>query len=550
MNAIAELPSRLEAILQGIAPGGREAPDMRALERAVESVRQRVGERSGALATSDRVERAAAQLLRSREAPSRGQAFLLAHAFSLKLKSLGGRSALEHEEVGGRLLDHWRAQARNGQMRPSHWRGLFFSYLQAEAGEIDQLRVLLKFALTQVERHATNRPDWLDGVLRHQRLLGRSPTLGYAEEFIAGKLDELRDLQGTVEIPPASWFWADLIRSVGTCIHGMDMETLQRRLPDLLQFAERTPGAINPLLAACLQRLAQLDSSRRSEALLQMSLRHWGSPQLQRNQLWTQVSTAAKQMVCGWLAQEDLEDFYKLCKDEKEVDDRRLKFWLRFKQQMTYTMILLGPDLRSSRARDVHDFIRRKGDRLGDLTKTSGRNNAILMCIGGWLFVEFSQTGNACYAFKLDKHKVELGRRVYQHADLRRDDHDLRLLHADRRGGWEEMFLDRLEEVGVKTDEPRIRQRASAEASTTGSSTSAAASRSRPARSEQEEPFRAGWAVSPDKIVAQLKNMGFKVSDRRPQGGTVWVTKDAVGNGAEKLRRLGMRYKEGKGYYL
>lgn len=56
--------------------------------------------------------------------------------------------------------------------------------------------------------------------------------------------------------------------------------------------------------------------------------------------------------------------------------------------------------------------------------------------------------------------------------------------------------------------------------------------------------------MSPDKIVAQLKNMGFKVSDRRPQGGTVWVTKDAVGNGAEKLRRLGMRYKEGKGYYL
>ncbi|MBE5316639.1 MAG: hypothetical protein H4O13_14695 [Xanthomonadales bacterium] len=550
MNAIQQLQTRLNAILLGIAPGGRDAPDMHALQRAVEEVRKRVGERTGVLASTDRVERAASQLLGSRESPTRGQAFLLAHAFSIKLKSLGGRSALEHEEVGGRLLAYWEAQARNGQLRPSHWRGLFFSFLQADAGDIERLRGLLKHALPQIERASSTRPDWLENVLRHQRLLSRAPTLEYAQAFVVGNTEELKDLQATVEIPPASWLWVDLIRSIGECVGRMDLEALQRRLPDLLQFAERTPGAVNPLLAACLQRLAQLDSSRRNEALLQASLKHWGSPQLLRNQLWTQVSTATKQMVCGWLAQEDLEDFYRLCKDEKEVDDRRLKFWLRFKQQMTYTMILLGPDLRSSRARDVHEFIKRKGDRLGDLTKTSGSNNAILMCIGGWLFVEFSQTGNACYAFKLDKHKVELGRRVYQHADLRRDDHDLRLLHTDRRGGWEESFLNDLERVGIQTDEPGVRQGSSGEVRTTGPSTRVAASRTRPARREEEEPFRAGWAVSPDKIVVQLSKQGFKISDRRPQGGTVWVLDDEVGDRAHELRRLGMRYKQGKGYYL
>jgi hypothetical protein len=550
MSAFQHLQTRLSAILLGIAPGGRDAPDARALQRAVEEVRKRVGERTGVLASADRVERAASQLLGNREQPTRGQAFLLAHAFSVKLKSLGRRSALEHEEVGGRLLAYWEAQARNGQLRPSHWRGLFFSYLQADAGDIERLRGLLKYALPQIERASTTRPEWLESVVRHQRLLSRAPTHDYAQAFVVGNTEELKDLQATVEIPPASWLWVDLIRSIGECVGRMDLEALQRRLPELLQFAERTHGAVNPLLAACLQRLVQLDGSRRNEALLQASLKHWGSPQLQRNQLWTHVSTVTKQTVCGWLAQEDLEDFYRLCKDEKEVDDRRLKFWLRFKQQMTYTMILLGPDLRSSRARDVHEFIKRKGDRLGDLTKTSGSNNAILMCIGGWLFVEFSQTGNACYAFKLDKRKVELGRRVYQHADLRRDDHDLRLLHADRRGGWEESFLDDLERVGVLMDEPRVRKVSPAETFKTEPSTSVTASRKRPPQREKEEPFRAGWAVSPDKIVAQLKNMGFKVSDRRAQGGTVWVTKDAVGDGGEKLRRLGMRYKEGKGYYL
>lgn len=550
MNAIQQLQTRLNAILLGIAPGGRDAPDMRALQRAVEEVRKRVGERTGGLASTDRVERAASQLLGSRESPTRGQAFLLAHAFSIKLKSLGGRSALEHEEVGGRLLDHWRAEARNGQMRPSHWRGLFFSYLQAEAGEIDQLRVLLKFALSQVERHASNRPEWLEGVLRHQRLLGRSPTLGYAEEFIAGKLNELRDLQGTVEIPPASWFWADLIRSVGTCIQGMDIETLQRRMPDLLQFAERTPGAINPLLAACLQRLAQLDSSRRSEALLQMSLREWGSPQLQRNQLWTQVSISTKQMVCGWLAQEDLDDFYRLCKDEKEVDDRRLRFWLRFKRQMSYTMILLGPALRSSRARDVHDFIKRKGDRLGDLVNSNAAsNNALMMCVGDWLFVEFSQKNNACFAFKLEKRAVELGKRRYQLDDLKRNE-DRWMSHRDGKVMWEERFLDELEQIGLRTDEPRVRSQRPETATPKNAATKTLGTREVASSSKDSDPYRSGWAVSPDKIVAQLKNMGFKVSDRRPQGGTVWVTKDAVGDGAEKLRRLGMRYKEGKGYYL
>jgi hypothetical protein len=299
-----------------------------------------------------------------------------------------------------------------------------------------------------------------------------------------------------------------------------------------------------------LQRLLQLDGSRRNEALLQASLKHWGSPQLQRNQLWTHVSTATKQMVCGCLAQEDLEDFYRLCKDEKEVDDRRLKFWLRFKQQMTYTMILLGPALRSSGLRDVQSFIRRKGDRLGDLTKTSGSNNAILMCIGGWLFVEFSQTGNACYAFKLDQRKIELGRRVYRLDDLKQSSRDLWLPHVDGRGSWEQTFLDELERVGVRSDEPRERPRSTELPPQSKAPAKNASTRTATPTKTDTTPFRSGWAVSPDKIVAQLNQLGFKVSDRRQQGGTVWVFDDAVGARAHELRRLGMRYKQGKGYYL
>src|SRR5690606_28291342 len=124
------------------------------------------------------------------------------------------------------------------------------------------------------------------------------------------------------------------------------------------------------------------------------------------NPLWNMVSTATKKMVCGWLAQEDLEDFYELCKDDGEVDERRLEFWLCFKEQMSYTMILLGTDLRYSRARDVTEFIARKGDRVGDLTRAQPGNNAILMCIGGWLFVEFSKTGNACFGFPISEHRI------------------------------------------------------------------------------------------------------------------------------------------------
>lgn len=523
---------------------------MRALMRAVEDVRQRVGERSGAIATIDRVERAALQLRRSRAAPSRGQAFLMAHALSLKLKSLSGRSALEHTEVAGCLLGYWETQAKIGQMRPSHWRGLFHSYLQAEAGDIDRLRRLLKDSLPQIERASTSRPQWLEGVLRHQQLLWKTPTLGYAEEFIAGKAEELKDLQATVEIPQASWLWADLTRSLVACIERIDLDTLQDRLRDLMHFAERTPSAINPILAVCLQRLAQLDSSRRNDILLQISLQYWGSPQLERNQLWTQVSTATKQMVCGWLAQEDLEDFYRLCKDDKEVDDRRLRFWLRFKRQMTYTMILLGPGLRGSRSRDVQAFIKRKGDRLGDLTMSPSTNNAILMCIGRWLFVEFSQTGNACYVFRLDRHTVELGKRVYKLDDLKQSNRDLRLLHVDRRGRWEENFLNQLERVGLGADESQVRSQATTAAAVTNASAAAIGTRTRASLRDNAAPFRSGWAVDPDKVVAQLMKLGFRVSDRRAQGGTVWVLDDAVADRADDLVRLGLRYKQGKGYYL
>ena len=83
---------------------------------------------------------------------------------------------------------------------------------------------------------------------------------------------------------------------------------------------------------------------------------------------------------------------------------------------MGYTQIVLGGRLRGSRESDIRKFIKNKGDRLGSLTGSS-TNNAIVMRIGAWLFVEFSEKGNACYRFPMSQEAIDLEQKTYSLAN-------------------------------------------------------------------------------------------------------------------------------------
>jgi hypothetical protein len=167
------------------------------------------------------------------------------------------------------------------------------------------------------------------------------------------------------------------------------------------------------------------------------------------------------------------------------------------------------------------------------------------MCIGNWLFVEFSMTGNACYGFPISKGAVELGKKVYALVDLKQRAKGNRwLVHKDGKQPWEETFFEELKAVNIEPDVPRARMRSAA------APRAASKTPIRTSRPSKEPAHGAAWAADADRLVTKLRERGIEVSDRRVVGGTVWVLDANVGEWEETLRRIGMKYKQGKGFYL
>jgi hypothetical protein len=101
-------------------------------------------------------------------------------------------------------------------------------------------------------------------------------------------------------------------------------------------------------------------------------------------------------MVQEWVALEDLCDFFALVKGNPETDRLRLEFWSRYIGQMTRTHLVLGPDAWD----ELKGLRERKKGRVSKLLSPIKRsNNAFVMQLGEYVFVEFSVTGNAAYGY-------------------------------------------------------------------------------------------------------------------------------------------------------
>lgn len=508
------------------------------LAKRVAEVKERFG---GALAAfrPDRVEAAVRQALSDTGKLRPSQRFLLAHSLAKQIDGLGGRSILDIEHVAQQLLNSWESAARDQTLKLSHWRGLFHSYMQAPASDWQKrLRLLLARTLESVVKRRRRPPAWLDTLSRHEHLLGDEPCLPYVDEIAAGEHVLLADLRDHVDIPPTSWFWQQLKSRLFQQIASIGEVAFRASIDAFLELDRLIPQVSDELLKAILERYDAGRDRSIHPSLMDFSLKAWGSPQLARNAKWGLCRSSVRQMVNSWLAKDDLEDFYRLCNTEKMVDERRLEFWLRFKDQMSYTQILLGGRLRSSRDPDVRTFIAKKGERLGDLTASTSANNAILMQIGGWLFIEFSEVGTAARAIRLSDGVIKTGMDSYPLTTLR---HTGDQWTHQPSATWEEKFLGLLRELGVSPDDSKVKMSVRMPSGFQRGVT--------PKSSSAQVPTE-------DPMVSKLKSMGLRVIDNRPKGGALWVFA-SPGTTAEKLaqirkiRSMGFRWKESKrGFYL
>lgn len=453
------------------------------------------------------------------------------------------------------LLEYWRKQlAERGSARQI-WRGALLSLFRGAPADVgfEATRRFLAGTLG-ILRAARFRPSWLQALERHPRLLSDRPVDTYAQAWVEGHHDGIDEVRELVELPSTSWFFNSLIEAIlEACCNTTNDALFDERWPLALGLINDYSYCRDLVLSRILSRYSEKKVVLRHDDLLQVSLDAWGSPQLGADVVgrWSDTSDDARNMVCGWLAEEDLEDFAAYCKGDASVDGRRLAYWLRFKKQITFSRIVVGASIYDADDRESREFVARKKGRLAYLRGTRN-NNAIMLRIADWWFVEFSETGNACYPYSKEHVPFDLGSSYFDLVI------DLKIRRAVTKSGaktlphmslsWEEKFDQFLSERGIWPDGVVVG---------TGSRPSANLKRN-------EAPLPSNLAATPASISKgltaleigqpmfdQLESLSPKVIDNRPKGGALWIEIARTPNSAliQGMERRGFRYAKSRGFY-
>jgi hypothetical protein len=484
--------------------------------------------------------------------------------------------------------DDWIASQ---QVPRKGWFGLLNSYFSYQR-HADQSRNWLRL------RHALVRamPILVAGLKRPKlwsRMLAEHPDIftddaGHTlhRTIFFGTRSEQNELDAGLPIPEISWLWRRIVAHQINYLNALGDSEFMQLIPAMLSFLSTKPLYADHILAALLTRYCQ--SSQRAEThelLKNESFARWGNPQLRGSTRWASVEAPVRNMVLRWFAKDDLEHFFSLLQGNGQVDQARLRYWLRFVDQISYTRILLGAEAMTSPDPEFRNFRAKNAARCGQLTGGPGHNNAFVMRINDHYIVEFSGTGNACYAYAEQQLPFNPNARTLHTM------HDLKHKMKDaygqvtntitHRGSWQwsaDQFLahrgirpgmaGQAEAVEVQSyqpkfivpsiplahgslvkapapPEPATKALDSSKSVTPEETVKLASTSFLPANSKPSLP-------SAVKIAVELARINrVKVQDNLAKGGAFWVlANDPKSVLGRELVQLGMTFNPGKGFWI
>jgi hypothetical protein len=379
---------------------------------------------------------------------------------------------------------------------------------------------------------------WFETLNQHANLLTTEPCAHYGRELLAGVSAGMNRAFEQLRVPSDSWLREEAIFAQMQA--GVDQEeaAFKSSITRLVQIAVGT-GSIRVsenisrrCLALLLSCYASCGSHPEIIGLRDAAIAFIGNPRLHRAAWDAYVldkdgrpDSAAREMVDGWLKVRLIKDFFGLLSEDRKVDDRRLKYWLRFEPAIEDMWFGLGVNSMSDNGQEYTEFRRRAKGRLIDLSGPDPRNNAFMMRIGGYLMVEFGLTGNACFVYDYKclpagiHSKLNVDTRAWvEIGDLKNKDKErgLRLLHL---GLWEPEF--------DATICPLIGFRPP-----------------RPADFRSADSYS---RLNLEKLVSQYR---LEVDDYVKRGGCLWViTDDTNPRVSEPLKAWGFIYRRGRGWW-
>ncbi|WP_426768110.1 type I Zorya anti-phage system protein ZorC [Erwinia aphidicola] len=225
-----------------------------------------------------------------------------------------------------------------------------------------------------------------------------------SQQLLSGGSNSLSSLEKIAQIPDSSWLWKRIFTVLLAQLDTLDDPNYLDKISWLLGLAAQWVRFRDDIMTAMLTRYYH--STYRDQAhsaLKQAALEYWDNPQLksQQNKWHQYVSEPVAAMVRGWLAKQDLMHFFELLRGNGDVDQARLFYWLRFANQMGFTRIVMGLDARQDRRSDFVKFREENRGRLSHLRGGRSFDNAMIMQINDYIFVEFSGTGNAMYYYRV-----------------------------------------------------------------------------------------------------------------------------------------------------
>ena len=467
--------------------------------------------------------------------------------------------------------DSWISEREVPRRR---WFGLLHGYLSYDAEEPRANRNWLRLrdrltATASILTSSLKRPKlWSRLLDTHRDIFEDDAGRSLRELMFHGSLDDHEQLRKGLPIPEASWLWQRVVAYQIEHLNALDDVRFIDAIARMVTFLRSRPLYSDDILAALLTRYCQ--SARRGEShdlLKNEAFSRWGNPQLRSSTRWSMVEPPVRAMVLRWFAKEDLEHFFSVLQGAGQVDRARLKYWLRFVDQIVYTRILLGADATNNPAPNFRDFRAKNAGRFGRLVGGQSHNNAFIMRINDQYFVEFSGTGNACYAYAEQELPFDpAARELHANNELkkvlqnRQNWTENRILHNS---GWEwkaDEFLARRQIRPGSNDTGSAVKVNSYQPRPTTAKTPAAPARTSdsPASKASLEQSATAWApeaISTAEVVKLASGLArvyrVEVVNNLSKGGAFWVLeRDQRSRLGRDLAQLHMTYNADKGFWI
>lgn len=467
---------------------------------------------------------------------------------------------IEHESLFPKLLKEvGQLQSEPRKFRRCY-QGLLKAYLRYPGQQSEQAighknwLALREFLAQHCKALKQQKPvlEWTQALYNHRNLLADNPCQPYAKTLLTGDSSVVDELKTRLGIDDDTWVMNELVLAQVQATTALKDAEFVPNVTPLVRLLEQHSGLITKGLSLLLRRYQACLDHTEHPILREAALKQWKSPWLDANKpLWyAQIGEAATNMVRLWLTKQHIKDFFGLLQADGQADRQRMEFWLQYAEAIDDFWLALGAYSFTNRQADYQRIRTQMEGRCMRLAVSNQNNdNAFLMKIGNFVFIEFGKQNNACHVFSADNKPFTTGQASVSGTttglkNTNHPGHRKKLTHHD---GWQAEFADFLRSNANATP-VESKPKAVASSVTHHAPTTASNRYSSVTASLTQKQQTA--VVDIKQLLAFCATHKLHIEDWRVRGGALWVrTTNTDKVIADMLKILDFRYKEGKGWW-